>query len=70
MQMSRDGVSTKELTKAFGWGPHHVMEQQDVQEFTKFLCTALEKGTVVSFAHVHFFLATWSCSPKKRASLP
>ncbi|EFA82639.1 meprin and TRAF domain-containing protein [Heterostelium album PN500] len=41
-------VSTKELTKSFGWGTHDIFTQHDVQELNRVLCDNLNekmKGT-------------------------
>ena len=35
-------VGTERLTRSFGWGRREVMEQQDVQEFARMLCDALQ----------------------------
>ena len=35
-------VGTERLTKSFGWGRREVLEQQDVQEFARMLCDALQ----------------------------
>lgn len=50
MQQSKDAVMTKQLTRAFGWVTEEVLEQRDVQEFSRVLSDALErymKGTSV-----------------------
>lgn len=35
-------VGTERLTNSFGWGPEEVLVQQDVQEFCRMLCEALQ----------------------------
>lgn len=35
-------VGTEHLTRSFGWGPEDVLVQQDVQEFSRMLCEALQ----------------------------
>ncbi|KAL1508507.1 hypothetical protein AB1Y20_004608 [Prymnesium parvum] len=35
-------VGTERLTKSFGWGPEDVLVQQDVHEFSRMLCEALQ----------------------------
>ncbi|KAJ7974826.1 Ubiquitin carboxyl-terminal hydrolase 12 [Quillaja saponaria] len=50
LQYSDTSVSTKELTKSFGWDTYDSFMQHDVQEFNRVLCEKLEdkmKGTVV-----------------------
>ena len=37
-------VGTEGLTKSFGWGRREVNVQQDVQEFARMLCDALQSG--------------------------
>ena len=37
-------VGTEQLTRSFGWGRREVMEQQDVQEFARMLCDALQSA--------------------------
>ena len=39
-----DDVKTERLTRSFGWGRREVMEQQDVQEFARMLCDALQSA--------------------------
>ena len=49
LQTTPKAVSTKVLTKAFGWDRAEAFEQQDVQELNRVLCDKLEekmKGTV------------------------
>uniref|UniRef100_A0A7N0UUN3 ubiquitinyl hydrolase 1 n=1 Tax=Kalanchoe fedtschenkoi TaxID=63787 RepID=A0A7N0UUN3_KALFE len=50
LQHHDSSVSTKELTKSFGWDTHDSFMQHDVQELNRVLCEKLEdkmKGTVV-----------------------
>ncbi|CAM8927423.1 unnamed protein product [Rhodiola kirilowii] len=50
LQYNLTSVSTKELTKSFGWDTHDSFMQHDVQELNRVLCEKLEdkmKGTVV-----------------------
>ncbi|XP_020222198.1 ubiquitin carboxyl-terminal hydrolase 12 isoform X2 [Cajanus cajan] len=50
LQHSDTSVSTKELTKSFGWDTYDSFLQHDVQELNRVLCEKLEdkmKGTVV-----------------------
>ncbi|KAK9010463.1 hypothetical protein V6N11_036971 [Hibiscus sabdariffa] len=50
LQYNDTSVSTKELTKSFGWGTYDSFMQHDVQELNRVLCEKLEdkmKGTVV-----------------------
>ncbi|CAM8973806.1 unnamed protein product [Rhodiola kirilowii] len=50
LQYNISSVSTKELTKSFGWDTHDSFMQHDVQELNRVLCEKLEdkmKGTVV-----------------------
>ncbi|KAL6758807.1 hypothetical protein V8C86DRAFT_1411207 [Haematococcus lacustris] len=50
LQYSRTSVSTKDLTKSFGWGTYDAFMQHDVQELNRVLCEKLEgkmKGTKV-----------------------
>ncbi|GJN10199.1 hypothetical protein PR202_ga28273 [Eleusine coracana subsp. coracana] len=50
LQYNDSSVSTKELTKSFGWDMHDSFMQHDVQELNRVLCEKLEdkmKGTVV-----------------------
>eukprot|EP01133_Synstelium_polycarpum_P016790 gene16790-19968_t len=48
LQFGSVAVSTKELTKSFGWGTHDIFTQHDVQELNRVLCDNLNdkmKGT-------------------------
>lgn len=36
-------VSTKDLTKSFGWGVSDMFQQHDVQELNRVLCDKLEE---------------------------
>ena len=48
LEFSSQAVSTKDLTKSFGWKPQDIMVQHDVQEFNRILMSTLEeklKGT-------------------------
>ncbi|GAM25105.1 hypothetical protein SAMD00019534_082800 [Acytostelium subglobosum LB1] len=48
LQFGSTTVSTKELTKSFGWGTHDIFTQHDVQELNRVLCDNLNdkmKGT-------------------------
>ncbi|XP_039058437.1 ubiquitin carboxyl-terminal hydrolase 12-like isoform X2 [Hibiscus syriacus] len=50
LQYNDSSVSTKELTKSFGWDTYDSFMQHDVQELNRVLCEKLEdkmKGTVV-----------------------
>ncbi|CAO2820246.1 unnamed protein product [Amaranthus hypochondriacus] len=50
LQYNDTSVSTKELTKSFGWDTYDSFMQHDVQELNRVLCEKLEdkmKGTVV-----------------------
>ncbi|GAB2263919.1 hypothetical protein Droror1_Dr00026053 [Drosera rotundifolia] len=50
LQYNDSCVSTKELTKSFGWGTYDAFFQHDVQELNRVLCEKLEyemKATVV-----------------------
>jgi len=50
LQYSKTHVSTKDLTKSFGWGTYDAFMQHDVQELNRVLCEKLEekmKGTKV-----------------------
>lgn len=50
LQYSKTSVSTKALTKSFGWGTYDSFMQHDVQELNRVLCEKLEekmKGTKV-----------------------
>lgn len=50
LQYSKTSVSTKDLTKSFGWGTYDAFMQHDVQELNRVLCEKLEekmKGTQV-----------------------
>ncbi|XP_020087505.1 ubiquitin carboxyl-terminal hydrolase 12-like isoform X1 [Ananas comosus] len=50
LQYSENSVSTKDLTKSFGWDTHDSFMQHDVQELNRVLSEKLEdkmKGTVV-----------------------
>ncbi len=42
LQYSRSAVSTKELTKSFGWTSYDAFMQHDVQELNRVLCEKLE----------------------------
>jgi hypothetical protein len=42
LQYSRTPVSTKDLTKSFGWGTMDAFMQHDVQELNRVLCEKLE----------------------------
>lgn len=43
LQYSDDSVSTKELTKSFGWDTYDGYLQHDVQELNRVLCEKLEE---------------------------
>ncbi|KAG1662438.1 hypothetical protein FOA52_004019 [Chlamydomonas sp. UWO 241] len=50
LQYSRTHVSTKDLTKSFGWGTYDAFMQHDIQELSRVLCEKLEekmRGTKV-----------------------
>ncbi|KAL0459972.1 UNVERIFIED_CONTAM: Ubiquitin carboxyl-terminal hydrolase 13, partial [Sesamum latifolium] len=58
LQHSERSVSTKDLTKSFGWDTQDAFLQHDVQEFNRVLCENLEekmKRTVVEGAIQHLF---------------
>ncbi|KAM1524129.1 hypothetical protein ACFX10_008759 [Malus domestica] len=58
LQYSDSIVSTKELTKSFGWDTHYLFMKHDVHEFNKFLSQKLEdkmKGTVVEGTILQLF---------------
>ena len=42
LQFSDQGVSTKELTKSFGWDAYDSFTQHDIQELNRVLCDNLE----------------------------
>jgi ubiquitin carboxyl-terminal hydrolase 7 len=42
LQFSRTPVSTKDLTKSFGWSTMDAFMQHDVQELNRVLCEKLE----------------------------
>lgn len=65
LQTSMGSVSTKELTKAFGWESSDSFQQQDVQELNRVLCDKLEekmKGTRVDGTIKSLFEGQVSCS--------
>jgi ubiquitin carboxyl-terminal hydrolase 7 len=43
LQYSRTPVSTKDLTKSFGWSTMDAFMQHDVQELNRVLCEKLEE---------------------------
>lgn len=43
LQYSRTSVSTKDLTKSFGWSTYDAFLQHDVQELNRVLCEKLEE---------------------------
>ena len=43
MQFGRLSVSTADLTRSFGWDQYGALMQEDVHEFNKILCDALEE---------------------------
>lgn len=43
LQYSKTSVSTKDLTKSFGWGTYDAFMQHDVQELNRVLCDKLEE---------------------------
>ncbi len=43
LQYSKTPVSTKDLTKSFGWGTMDAFMQHDVQELNRVLCEKLEE---------------------------
>ena len=43
LQYSKTAVSTKDLTRSFGWRPFDNFMQHDVQEFNRVLCEKLEE---------------------------
>lgn len=50
MQFTDGPVSTKDLTRSFGWDTNDAFQQHDVQELNRILCDRLEekmKGTRV-----------------------
>lgn len=44
-------VGTEQLTRSFGWGRAEVMVQQDVQEFSRMLCEALQESMRANGVH-------------------
>src|SRR4051812_1573980 len=42
LQFGEDSVSTRELTKSFGWDNYEAFTQHDVQELNRVLCDNLE----------------------------
>lgn len=48
LQYSRTPVSTKDLTKSFGWSTMDAFMQHDVQELNRVLCEKLEEKMKVS----------------------
>jgi ubiquitin carboxyl-terminal hydrolase 7 len=44
-------VGTERLTRSFGWGRREVMVQQDVQEFARMLCDALQDSMLAAGVH-------------------
>eukprot|EP01083_Nonionella_stella_P070415 188358_1 len=42
LQTSKEAVSTKRLTRSFGWTSIEAFQQHDVQEFSRILCDVLE----------------------------
>lgn len=50
-QYSATSVSTKDLTKSFGWGTYDAFMQHDVQELNRVLCEKLEDKMKVSVRH-------------------
>ncbi|XP_026420599.1 ubiquitin carboxyl-terminal hydrolase 12-like [Papaver somniferum] len=58
LQCDKNSVSTKELTKSFGWNTQESFMQRDVQELNRVLSEKLEdkmKGTAVEGAIQHMF---------------
>jgi ubiquitin carboxyl-terminal hydrolase 7 len=58
VQYSDTSVSTKDLTKSFGWDTYDSFMQHDVQELNRVLCEKLEdkmKGTAVEDTIKHLF---------------
>ncbi|KAI3866554.1 hypothetical protein MKX03_014825 [Papaver bracteatum] len=58
LQCDKNNVSTKELTKSFGWNTQESFMQRDVQELNRVLCEKLEdkmKGTAVEGTIQHMF---------------
>ncbi|KAI3910726.1 hypothetical protein MKW92_029235 [Papaver armeniacum] len=58
LQYGKNSVSTKELTKSFGWNTQESFMQRDVQELNRVLCEKLEdrmKGTAVEGTIQHLF---------------
>eukprot|EP00955_Chlamydomonas_euryale_P015132 162175-Chlamydomonas_euryale.AAC.1 len=43
LRVSKSAVSTKDLTKSFGWGTYDAFMQHDVQELNRVLCERLEE---------------------------
>lgn len=57
LQFGDSSVSTKDLTKSFGWDTMDSFMQHDVQELNRVLCDNLEEKMKVSCSccHVNFF---------------
>lgn len=54
LQYSDTSVSTKELTKSFGWDTYDSFMQHDVQELNRVLCEKLEdKMKVICNGYTH-----------------
>jgi len=63
LQYSDTSVSTKQLTKSFGWDTYDTFMQHDVQEFNRVLIDKLEekmKGTSVQGTMAHLFRGTYT----------
>jgi ubiquitin carboxyl-terminal hydrolase 7 len=58
LQYSRTPVSTKDLTKSFGWSTMDAFMQHDVQELNRVLCEKLEEKMKVGllFCYVTCYL--------------
>ena len=62
MQFGKLSVSTADLTRSFGWDQYGALMQEDVHEFNKILCDALEEKMKACPASVRLIL----CAPRRR----
>jgi len=63
LQYGDTSVSTKQLTKSFGWDTYDTFMQHDVQELNRVLIDKLEekmKGTIVQGTMAHLFRGTYT----------
>lgn len=54
LQHGDNSISTKELTKSFGWESYESFMQHDVQELNRVLCEKLEDKMKVRHLHADF----------------